>query len=156
MLSADEKGPGTVLDLEPGQRVKLRAEAKSIVPFERLELLVNGSVVLAKEAAGARMSAVIETEWEAEQSAWIAARCTSWERLPDEQVIFAHTSPVYAEVRGRPFQPESAVIQSLLDAVEERAGWALRDMPCEQGARREQLAEVFDEARKVLLRRMTS
>lgn len=155
MLSVGGLGPGAVLEVEPGQRVVLRGEARSAVSFEKLELLVNGSVVLAKEAAGSRMSAAIETEWEAEQSAWVTARCTSTERLADGQVIFAQTSPVYVEVRGRPFRPERAVVQSLREEIERQLDWIVQRASCAAGARRERLAEVLRAARDVLLRRMT-
>jgi hypothetical protein len=154
MLTVSGLGPGGVIDVEPGQRLVLRGEARSVVSFEKLELLVNGSVVLTKEAAGSRMAAAIETEWEAEQSAWVTARCTSKERLADGQVIFAQTSPVYVNVRGRSFRPERTVIQSLLQEIEGQLDWSLQRMPCAESARCERLAEVLRVARDVLLRRM--
>jgi hypothetical protein len=154
MLSVSGQGPGAVIESEPGQRLVLRGEARSVVSIEKLELLVNGSVVLTKEAAGSRMSAAIETEWEAEQSAWVTARCTSKERLADGQVIFAQTSPVYVNVRGDSFRPERTVIQSLLQEIDRQLDWSLQHMPSAEGARRERLAEVLQVARDVLVRRM--
>jgi hypothetical protein len=43
-LTVDGQGPGAALTVEPGQRVRVRAEAHSAVAFEQLELLVNGEV----------------------------------------------------------------------------------------------------------------
>ena len=68
----------------PGQSLatiadSLRAEARTVVPFDQLDLLVNGAVVAAKETSGNRVYGQVETDWEVAGSAWVAARC--WGRV---------------------------------------------------------------------------
>lgn len=109
-LSVDGQGPGAVLRVGPGQRLTLKAEAQSAVPFQRLELLINGSVAASKEPSGDGLAATVETDWLAEHSAWVAARCCEERRLEDGQCISAQASPVYVEVAGRPFQPVTAAL----------------------------------------------
>src|SRR5262249_37581534 len=113
-FTAGGKGPGAVLAAAPGQRLPLRVELSSAWPCDRLEILVNGAVVASKEPSGDRQAAVIQTDWQAEASAWVAARCWGETRLADGQCPFTQTSPVYAEVEGRPFLPAAAVIDSLV------------------------------------------
>lgn len=154
LLSVDGRGPGSVIEAEPGQSVQLRAEARTVVPIARLELLVNGAVVAAKEAAGNRQSAVVETEWEAQESAWIVARCVSDDPLPDGQVIYAQTSPAYLDVRGRPFQPVRAVVESLLGHLDHMLDWVRHRARCAEEPHRDRVADVFTAARAALIQRM--
>jgi hypothetical protein len=154
LLSVDELGPGSVIEAEPGQAVRLRAEARTVLPIERLELLVNGMIGAAKEAAGNRQSAIVETEWEADRSAWIVARCVSSEPLPDGQVIFAQTSPAYVDVQGRPFQPVRPVVESLLGHLDHMLDWVVHHARCAEEAHRERATGVFSSARAALIQRM--
>ena len=100
MLSVEGQGPGTVLRAAPGRRLTLKAEVQSGVPLQRLELLINGSVAASKEPSGDGLAAVVETDWPAEQNAWVAARCWDERRLEDGQCVYAQTSPVYVEAEG--------------------------------------------------------
>lgn len=100
------------------------------------------------------MSAVVETEWTVNESCWIAARVTSHERLQDGQVIFAHTSPVYVDVKGRPFRAERAVVQSLIDEVDDKLDWVTNRAPKATTAQPERLIEVLTAARQTLERRV--
>ncbi len=83
-LTVDEQDPGTVLPAPPaGRTIRVRMEARSPVPFDQLELLVNGQVQASKTASGNRQSAVLETEVPLQESAWLAghagARSNYWE-----------------------------------------------------------------------------
>ncbi len=152
LLTVGGQGPGATIEGAAGQRLPVRVEAKSAVPFDRLELLVNGTIVAAKEAAGSRLSAVVETEWVVDEPAWLAARCVSNEPLPDGQVIFAHTSAIRLGITGRPFRPRAGVIESLVGILDERIDWMRNRAPWTEGARRDRLEAVFLQAREVLSR----
>jgi len=153
-LSANDQGPGAVVRTDPGRPVRLRAEARSAVPFDHLELLVNGRIVAGKMASGNRQSAVLETEVPTGESAWIAARCWSQERLPgDGQCVYAHTSPVYIEAEGKPLRPSAETAAPLLELLDRMLDWAARQAHCESEQQRQHLAGVFQAARQELLRR---
>ena len=69
---------------------------------------------------------------------------TSHERLHDDQVIFAHTSPVYVDVKGRPFRPDTrsgTVTHST--QVKDMLDWTWNRGPKAATARPERLAEVL-------------
>jgi hypothetical protein len=150
-LSVGGQGPGSVLKVAAEQRVPLRAEAASAVPFERLELLVNGEVVASAAPAADGLSASVDAEWVADRSAWVAARCSGATQLSDGQRVFAQSSPAYVETEGRPFQPAAAVVESLANHLERVADW-VRTTRCDNEHHRENVLSMFTSARERLLR----
>ena len=99
---------GSVVALAPGKaRLRVRARAVSQEPYEVLEILVNGKVVKSVKPGTAAGEAVVDEAVEVERGGWIAARAhgramlpygATWWMMP----VFAHTSPVYLEMAGRP------------------------------------------------------
>src|SRR5262249_1566957 len=56
-------GPGSVINLtSKSERVRVHAEARSIVPFDRLEVILNGEVVADRAASGSPARASYEAE----------------------------------------------------------------------------------------------
>ncbi len=94
---------GPLLEFQPGGTIKLdgpgdvpvRAEATSLVPIDRFEVVLNGEVV-AKGAIGAdKLSATIDQTVKITKSGWYSVRVFAGKQQ-------AHSSAVYVEVAGRP------------------------------------------------------
>lgn len=147
-LEAGGLGPGSVVRLPPGQPLRLRAEAHSHIPFDELELLAGGSLLATKTASGNRQAAVLETDYVPPHSTWIAARCHAPTRLATGSCVFAHTSPVWVEVAGRPMPVSDEGTRSLDALLEQTAVRAPIDCPAERP--RQQLLETIRAARQVL------
>ncbi len=98
-LSVEGQPIGANLQSEPGGRVRVEAEARSLRVIERLELVVNGDIVATADATDAGRPARIETEVAIAADSWISARALG---PPHPQVfggpLFGHTSPVYVSV----------------------------------------------------------
>ena len=93
MLTAEDRGPGAVVSLPAeGGLIKVRADVRSIIPVETLDILFNGRVLATKDLSGNRQESTLEIEATLTQSGWLAARCWSRDRLADGQVLFAHTT----------------------------------------------------------------
>lgn len=156
-FSVNGQGPGATLPVAPdASPLRIRAEARGVVPFDRLELIANGKVAAETAAAGSPSSAVLETDLPVEASCWLAARCRGEHQLlhrPANQKVFAHTSPVYVQVEGRLFQPEAAAIHRFRAALDGMLEWVAHEARCENDAQRQRLAGVFEAARQELLRR---
>ena len=88
------------------------------------------------------------------ESGWLAARCWSRERLLDGQVVFAHTSPVYCHVDGRPLCPTMETAAPLLTILDQTRDWIGRAARCPTEHQREHLLGVVAAARQELTRRM--
>jgi hypothetical protein len=85
---------------EGGGTVEVEARAESVLPFDELQIVVNGEVIACQAAEpthpGAR--ATLREKIRLPNSAWFAARCSShnliWLTFMPTCVA-AHTSPVY-------------------------------------------------------------
>lgn len=123
LLEADGRTPGDEIVLgQGGGRVEVRLEARSFVPFHRVEIVLNGEVVASREeAAGTREMTLRETV-RVPGPAWLAARCAS--RLGPTTAwglaIQAHTSPIYFHVPTRELfsAPAVAYMLTLVDGAE--------------------------------------
>ena len=143
-LTADGFGPGSVLLIPPeGRRIPVRIEARGTAGFDRVELLLNGSIAAAREASGNRQAALLEVELAPTENAWLAARCWGRDRLPDGQCVYAHTSPIYLRTEGPPRSPAPASTAPLLAVLDRTLAWVEQQARCETEQQRAHLIEVL-------------
>ncbi len=156
ILTVDGHAPGDEITMgSNGGEVQVQVEAKSFVPFHRLEVVLNGRVVSSREAAGGTRELKLDEKLKVNGPAWIAARCasnygptTGW-----ALGIQAHTSPVYVRVPGQELFSGAAATY-MLTLVEGARTWldtlATRPDP-ERFAR---VHRVFEEAKQHLHERL--
>src|SRR5262249_28260661 len=129
-LTINEHGPGSVIPLAPNAAmVHVRAEARSITPFNQVELVFNGKVIESAAATeptdSSPAAADIDADVTLPSGGWVAVRCTA---KPAADVV-AHTSPVYVESKGMsaeltpPGLRTAEVLQVYLDKA---LDWVLR------------------------------
>jgi hypothetical protein len=154
-LTVAEHDPGGVMALPAvGALVRVRAEVRSATPIDQLEILHNSRIIGSKPASGNRQAALLEIEANVTESGWLAARCWSAESLADGQAVFAHTSPVYCVVDGRPTPPTVETAAPLMANLEQTREWIARKSHCPSEHHREHLLGVVDSARQELARRV--
>jgi hypothetical protein len=118
----DQLFPSRIAQEAP-RPLRLRAEAASVVPFERLEVVANGAVLASARPSGdGILTATLEAEHPLPAGGWVAARCVGATKaaLYPHVPTFAHTSPVWVEVAGqsRPPKPEAvALLRGDVEAV---------------------------------------
>jgi hypothetical protein len=106
-LLVDGRGPGDRVEAAGGRRLPVTVRCQGL-GVERLELVGPDGVLAA--AAGGGAAPAIDTAVAVDDSAWLCAVA----RGPGHPsvlgpVVFAHTSPVWVEVGGRPVRrPASA------------------------------------------------
>ncbi|MFB3903593.1 MAG: CehA/McbA family metallohydrolase [Acidobacteriota bacterium] len=105
-FSVNDQLPGSRLQLSKKKgraTVRIQAEVQSLVPVDKLEIVVNGSVVASEAIPGGR-SHRLQREINLEKSSWVAARVwgPGHRLVPDDPQAFAHTSAVYCMVHNRP------------------------------------------------------
>ena len=148
-FSVNRELPGANIRLsrQAGIRtVHVQAEVQSLVPIEKLEIVVNGVVAVSEPIENQR-SDRIERDIPLERSAWIAARVwgPAHRLIPDDPQAFAHTSAVYCRLNDEPIaSPTDALfwadwIEQLMGRVRERGVFATSD-------RRESVIRLFREA----------
>ena len=153
-------GPLLFLDVaghEPGDEIALRAadapgltvraEATSITPMARLEIVVNGAVVHTVAATDSLHIAVV-AEVAVPRGGWVAARVVGpSSRYVGDDYAFAHTGPVYVVRAGRRFTSAEDA-QFLADAVDAVRTRVARE-PWRTPAERARFETMLDSARAV-------
>jgi len=109
LLEVNGKLPGETLDVAPGARLRVRAEAlghPQQIPLTSVEIIGHGRPLARREGVRAERL-VADVELTAERGIWIAARCEAGKG----QV--AHTTPVYVTLGGGGFHNPETVAQRL-------------------------------------------
>ena len=96
-FTVNGRGPGDKLQFPSGGQtsVDVEAEAVSIVPMERLEIVQNGEVVFSEAASDPR-HVRLKTRVPVARSGWIAARVIGpgAQHLTMNKYVYAHSNPV--------------------------------------------------------------
>jgi TolB protein len=121
-----EHEPGDALKVAPGADVAWELNVGTSVPFEKVEVLVNGEVVWTGEGLQQVGSRTYRGTVEAPAGGWIAARVhggtTEWPAM--DSYPFAHTAPLWFGAAGST-DPAAAAraakdLLAALDVAEER------------------------------------
>jgi hypothetical protein len=150
-LDVNGQGPGHVFTELPEKRpVAVRAEVRSGVPFDSVEVLWNGQVIANRSPSGDRQATVLEAGFTPGEPGWLAARCHGHGWLPDGQVPYAHTSPLWFHPGGKPPSPARESATRLLAILDRTLAWTRHTARCHNPKSREHLLGVLGEARRVL------
>jgi hypothetical protein len=149
-LSVNGKGLGEVLQLPAAAEVKVRATASSQFPLDRMEVLYNGQVVAATKPAKAGLSTTLDKTLRLDRSGWLALR-SSGPAVTDVkgELVYAHTSPVYVIVAGKPAASAKdaryflAWIDRLWETVQERERFPDKQSQAQVEAEVEAARKVF-------------
>jgi hypothetical protein len=129
-LTADGVGPGgTVERPAEGGTLRVVASAESLGPFEWLQVIADGETIASVPAvAGGRHAAAVELEHAVTGSGWLAARCVGGQPsvLVPGMRAFAHTSPVWVGVGGRPLPRRADAVAAVRECVAQTREWAER------------------------------
>jgi TolB protein len=137
-------------DAVPSGRTRRRAELRTPTPVERLELVVNGTVVVTEPGPDAPGIRVYEGEVELPSGGWLAARAhggpAAWPLMA--RFPFAHASPVWIGERGSVDRESAArAAGELLEALDVAEARLLAGY---EGAEIPRLRARFAEARERL------
>ena len=153
MLRVDGKEPGGELQLSAGQgptSVTVEVEVASIVPVDRLEIIVNGHPVRSEALRSGARRATITQQVVLKKSSWIAARALGpgHRLIMNDANAFAHTGPVFCYLDNQPIRsPQDAQfwvtwIDELIEDVKDRGTFATDQ-------RRDSVIELFRQAQAV-------
>ncbi len=156
LFHADGQMPGAEIKLGGGGgTVEVLAEARSFVPFHRVEIVFNGRVVAAKEEAGGVRELTLREKVPLSGPGWLAARCVS--RFGPTTAwglgVQAHTSPVYLVVPGQELFSQTAATY-FLTLIEGAETWAKNLATRPDAERLHRVLKVFADAREQLHRRL--
>lgn len=156
-MTVNEQEPSSVLEAHAGANLQVRAEARSRLPFEQLEIVWNGKVIATATAdCDATCQASVTLEHPVAEGGWLAARCRGSHQVldrPANQRIFAHTSPCYIRCPERPATASADAIKHLVAELDGMLDWVARRARCSTSEQRERLRQIFEAARAELAKR---
>ena len=156
-FSVNGKEAGDTLELQPGTaRLHVRARARSLEPYTRLEIVVNGKVVRSAEPSGDHYDASIDETIDVQRGGWIAARAHGPKMLPYGETwwkmpVFAHSSPIYLHMPGRP-APARESAEILLEQLGYLRRWAEARAHFPTSENREEALKLMDQAAAIYRR----
>lgn len=121
-FEADGHSSGEVVQFQGTRKIQARVTARSILPFNTLEIVLNGETVghlTMPPSSNAPVNGVysmsIATTVELDRSGWLAARVLDHPDLrnpilPRGLSVFAHTSPIYFLRDGRKVREEPSIV----------------------------------------------
>lgn len=118
--------PGDNFTLSNGNAdVAIRAQARSIVPFDRLEIVANGDIIEEMSPSGSPLSATIEMNTRLPRGGWVAARCRGNDKsaLYPHLAVLAHSSPVYITIEGKRRRIDATALQAVRQWLEQTREW---------------------------------
>ena len=150
-LEVEGKGPGEEIAPAASDRRELRVkvEAVSIAPPEKLEVIVNGRVAATATPADPQKIS-FSGSVAVPAGGWIAARVVGpASRYVSDSYAFAQTSPVYVVREGKPFtSAEDAIfLRDVVDAI--RARVDSQQTRWRTTAEREKFKAAIEQARAV-------
>jgi len=109
-VNGREAGSELQLSESDDSLLRVEATARSIIPMETLDVIVDGKVVHSVRTSDP-LHVELDVDIPISDSGWVAVRVTGPERqeLLMDTYVYAHTSPVYISKGGRPMSsPDDA------------------------------------------------
>ena len=153
-FSVNEKGPGEEIHWQSGSlELKVRAEATSHVPMERMDLVVNGRVMASQKAEREGTLIRMRESLTIADSSWVAVRVRgkAHKLLPNDKALYAHSSPLYCyrSKRGIRFREDALYfieqIDRLIQKVEDKGLF-------EDSAEKQKVIDLFRKGQTVYQR----
>lgn len=141
-------GPGDEISARAGQVLRVRGRARSRTGLESLQLVVNGLV--AAETGAGETELALEHSLEVGESCWMALRAFEKSDLDNR---FAHTSPIYALVEGRPPRVEAS-LRDLLGKLDQLIDYIEKSVAFRRESHRAETLELYRQARAIYQARL--
>jgi hypothetical protein len=139
------KPGGTVYKGEDAKQVRITGSCESLLPLNRIEIVVNGDVARTlrpantKTNSGGYASPIDETLPLA-TSSWAIVRC--FEKQPDGRQRFAHSAPAHLEIDG-PVKPKRREVTYFIGRIEHEIARNRGVLKAEELAEYERALEIY-------------
>jgi hypothetical protein len=142
-------GPGDRIAMKHAEEHRFQARARARGPLDGLELIVNGEVVALQKGQDVR-ELTLDRTLRLDRSSWVAVR--AFEKS-DRSEVFAHTSPAYLTLEGKPVVVPASV-RDLVQKTDLLIAYTEHLDGFREERHRKETLDVYREARQVLARRL--
>jgi hypothetical protein len=143
-LSVNGHGPGSEIEVNPGDTLAVKINWESHYPVRKAEILVNGKNAATQTFQEVSTSGSLNADVIADSDSWIAARLFSADRDSFAQPLFAHTSPVYITV-GRDGPHKSEAATTFVQAIDTSLEWVRKKGRFYTDTQRNEVIDLFRE-----------
>ncbi|MCI0664718.1 MAG: CehA/McbA family metallohydrolase [Acidobacteria bacterium] len=159
-FEVDGHTSGEAVQFNGRRKVKARATAKSVLPFNSLEIVVNGETAVTRDLPNRNRPApdglyILEVEGiiDLDRSSWVAARVADdpdnkIRILPRGLTVFAHTNPIYFQWDGAKVR-ELASIRYLQKYLKGTIHWLNTGARFGSTAEKEEALRLAEQARSL-------
>jgi hypothetical protein len=154
-FSVNGQGAGADIPLAGGpQKVRVEASAVSHVPMREMDIVVNGRSVLSRKASGDRRRIEIKDSLTVDGSSWIAVRVRGdgHRLIPNDRLLYAHSSPVYCSVPGKPLRVRADALY-FVDQIEKSIEEIHRKGLFSQPGQKDEIISLFRKGQQVYRQR---
>jgi hypothetical protein len=122
-FNVDGHGPGERLNFSGSRPITVKASARSLHEFRRIQIVVNGEIFASSAESKRNSDGIYEAELQArialDRSSWLAARVAepfdmAKAIFPRRISVFAHSNPVYFLKDGRKVRVQEAIDHLML------------------------------------------
>jgi hypothetical protein len=139
-LSVSGREPGSPVEFQPGEVVRLCARARDCQPLHAVEIVAGGRVMASAAAPDDRDSLELETDLVCEKETWVAARCRG------AHGRWAHSGAIRVNVTGQPGEISEERTEPLRNVLRRTLSWVNDRADCPTERQRQHLREVLTEA----------
>ena len=156
-FKVDGRLPGSELELDAPEQVRVQVEAHSWAPMDRLDLVFNGKAVHTVKASGNGTRVFYRGLLPITESGWLAARIQGGPHrlVVNNTDLFAHTTPVYLTVAGKPYADPDSVAH-FLRWIKDLRKRLLTEGLFEDPIQKQQVLEQFRKAEAVYRQKLDS
>ncbi|MCK5102710.1 MAG: CehA/McbA family metallohydrolase, partial [Cyclobacteriaceae bacterium] len=150
ILTANDKPMGSTITVE--NNVTLNFTIYSQTPIENVQLIKNGKVI--KDFNQVELNnneALFGFDLKMENSSWIAARC--FEKQTDDNVRFAHTSPIFINVENKQFRMNDDALEWFISQTNQLISEAKENSVMDKTEQRETI-DLYEQAIDVFNKKM--
>jgi hypothetical protein len=147
-LTANGVGVGATLDLSGTRTVEVETGFCSHYPVERVELVVDGTVVQGWEWEVGQREGQLRHQFETETDGWVAARLWGNARDSFGHALYAHSSPIYLR-GGQAPSPRAEAARFFLGSIDESLQWVDTVGRYNNDRQRQDVKELFLRGREV-------
>ena len=149
-FSVGENSPGEVVSWQ-GEEKAVRGVATAVFhrPIQKVEIIVNGTVIASRSGDERRTEISLPFEFALKKSSWIAARAQA-ESQQGEPDIKAHANPVYFLKQGEPVHIEADREAVRLRWEKEARYYRGSSLVFAEASQRRELLARVEETRKIL------
>lgn len=148
---------GDTIRFSKATQLPISGRAKARRDFKQIELVHNGVVVRTarSHAVGGHFEAELDSTLTADESGWVALRVSAGAAKNEMgETLFAHTSPIYFEVRGRSiFKKEAG--EALIDDMEKSQATILTHAKFDHDNQREEVLKIYRDGIETLRKKLS-